>query len=364
MHRRFFKAGDGRHGGGNRGFGKTGQDVEIKVPVGTVVVQMDDTGRNQLLADLNESGNGVVVATGGRGGRGNVRFASSTNQTPRIAEKGAKGEEKTLILELKLIADVGIIGHPNVGKSTLLSVMSAARPKVADYPFTTLEPVLGVAEAGDTSFVVAEIPGLIRGAHSGKGLGYDFLRHAERTKALIHLVDGSAELPVENMGGINEELRLYDTALAGKKQIVVVNKIDIPEVESRLDEIEAQFEKVGIEPLFISAAARTNIDSLVGRIAAELQSIRRQERTEIVEPKKVFRLQPTVRTGDVRVKGNTFVIESPELERVIEAADLDDPEVMRQVKWYMARLHITSALEKAGIKPGRRVRCGKSEWEW
>lgn len=363
-HKKDFKAENGQNGMGNKKHGKRGKDVELTVPAGTVVICKNDTGADSVLADLSNQGERVVVAKGGRGGRGNARFAASTNQTPRIAEKGERGEEKIIILELKLIADVGIIGYPNAGKSTLLSVVSAARPKIASYPFTTLEPVLGVVEVGDTSFVMAEIPGLIDGAHLGRGLGHDFLRHTERTKMLIHLVDGSAESPVDSMKKVNEELRLFDSALAEKPQLVAVNKLDMPEVEARISEIEKSFADAGVTAMYISAATGAGVKELMDRAAAMLHSTAVQKGPEQAEPKKVFRPEPVDRHGKVRREGNTFIIESPELERIIEAADLDDPEVIRQIKWHMTRIRVSKALEKAGVKPGDRVRCGKLEWDW
>lgn len=363
-HKKSFKAEDGQRGKGSKKQGSRGQGIELTVPVGTMVYLKNEIGENSLLADLEGPGDMVVVAKGGKGGKGNARFATSTNQTPRIAEKGERGEEKQLPLELRLIADAGIIGYPNVGKSTLLSIVSAARPKIASYPFTTLEPVLGVVEISDTSFVMAEIPGLVDGAHLGKGLGHDFLRHTERTRMLIHLVDGSAESPVENMKKVNEELRLFDSSLAEKPQIVAVNKIDLPEVEDRVKQIKKDFSDIGVSPVFISAATGAGVKELLEKTAATLQSVSARRKAEEAVPQKVFRPQPAERAIIVRREGNTFIIDSPEIARIIEAADLGNPEVVRQIKWYMTKTGVTRALEKAGVKPGDPVRCGKLEWEW
>jgi len=218
-----LRAQSGRHGGSSNKTGSAGDPLVVEVPPGTVV---RDAGTDELLADLANEGQQVTAARGGRGGRGNARFASSTNQAPRIAERGEPGVERWLTLELKLIADVGIIGVPNAGKSTLLSVVSAARPKIADYPFTTLHPNLGVAALDDFStLVLADIPGLIEGAHAGAGLGHDFLRHIERTRVLIHMLDGAAEDPLEDWAKINQELALYNPVLADRPQIVVLNKM-------------------------------------------------------------------------------------------------------------------------------------------
>ncbi len=226
-----FKAGRGQHGQGSNRTGQTAEDLEIDVPIGTLVFEKDpESGDTRVLADLAEEGQRVLVAQGGRGGRGNARFVSSTNRAPRRTEPGHPGEERLLRLQLKLLADVGLVGFPNAGKSTLISRISAARPKIADYPFTTLQPNLGVVTLGDDrSFVVADVPGLIEGAHAGHGLGHQFLRHIERTKVLVHLVDvsgASGRDPVEDFDTINEELRLFDARVAAKPQIVAANKID------------------------------------------------------------------------------------------------------------------------------------------
>ncbi|MFC1875566.1 GTPase ObgE, partial [Chloroflexota bacterium] len=236
-----YRAGDGLDGKGQKKHGKNGADKELLVPVGTVVLLKVEEDGNTVLADLSEPGQRVVAAKGGGGGLGNVHFASSTNQTPRIAQRGESGEEKSITLELRLIADVGIIGYPNVGKSSLLATASAAKPKIAGYPFTTLEPVLGVVLVDHRSFVMAEIPGLIVGASLGRGLGHDFLRHVVRTKALIHLLDGGSAAPVEDMIQVNNELALFDSALAKKPQLVAVNKFDLPDVRARVKEMKESF---------------------------------------------------------------------------------------------------------------------------
>jgi GTP-binding protein len=229
------------------------------------------------------------VAKGGKGGRGNARFATSTNQAPQTAEEGREGEERSLILELKLIADVGVIGYPNVGKSTLLAAVSAAKPRIASYPFTTLEPVLGTVEVGRQGFVLAEIPGLIAGAHLGKGLGHDFLRHIVRTRVLIHLLDGSSASPAEDMAQVNTELSLFDSALAKKPQLVAINKIDLAPVEDRRNELEESFKAIGTEVFFISAVSGQGIPELMAAVAKVLQSA---PELKPVKRKKVFRPQP------------------------------------------------------------------------
>ena len=294
--KRFYMADNGREGEGKRKHGKKGKDLVVPVPVGTVVAHKTHIGGDVVIADLAEPGQQVVVAKGGKGGLGNAHFASATNQAPRIAQKGEAGEATSLILELRIIADVGIIGYPNTGKSTLLAAASAARPKIASYPFTTREPVLGAVERGSQLFVLAEIPGLIDGAHLGRGLGHDFLRHIERTRMLIHLIDGSSASPVDNMIKVNTELSLYDSALAQKPQLVVVNKIDLPEVRSRLAEIRAAFSQAGIKALFISAATGEGVAELMTdteKMLAQITPPRRGEGEE--PPMKVFRPQPQKR---------------------------------------------------------------------
>ncbi|MBC7239345.1 MAG: Obg family GTPase CgtA, partial [Chloroflexi bacterium] len=229
-HQRHFAAENGQHGMGKGMHGRDGADLYIEVPPGTTV---RDARTGELLGDLTRPGQELLVARGGRGGRGNEAFKSPTRQAPRFAEKGAPGEERTLRLELRLIADVGLVGKPNAGKSTLLSRVSAARPKIADYPFTTLTPNLGVVEAEGRTFVMADIPGLIEGAHAGAGLGLQFLRHVERTRLLVHLLDGSSPDPAADYAAINRELALYSEKLAAKPQIVVLNKLDLPEARAR-----------------------------------------------------------------------------------------------------------------------------------
>jgi len=287
--RRHFKAASGKNGGGKNKHGRKGESLTLTVPVGTVVSYKSQIGGDSLIADLAQSGQSVVVAKGGKGGRGNARFATSTNQAPQIAEEGTEGEENAIILELKLIADVGVIGYPNVGKSTLLAAVSAAKPKIASYPFTTLEPVLGMVEVGRQSFVLAEIPGLIDGAHLGKGLGHDFLRHIVRTRVLIHLLDGGSPSPAEAMAQVNTELSLFDSALAKKPQLVAVNKIDLPQVSARRDELEESFAAVGTRVFFVSAVSGQGIPELMAETVKMLQSA---PRPETGKRKKVFRPQP------------------------------------------------------------------------
>lgn len=287
--KRHYKADRGGDGRGKKKHGKKGEDRLLTVPVGTVVSYKSQIGDDSLIADLDLSGQRAVVAKGGKGGKGNAHFATSTNQAPRIAQEGEKGEENAIILELKLIADIGLIGYPNVGKSTLLGAVSAAKPKIAGYPFTTREPVLGMVEVGTRSFVLAEIPGLIDGAHLGKGLGHDFLRHIERTRGLIHLVDGGSLSPAEDMARVNTELGLFDSALGKKPQLVAVNKVDLPQVRARLAELKDSFNAVGIRVFFVSAASGEGLPELMVETEKMLQSA---PKPEAGKRKKVFRPQP------------------------------------------------------------------------
>ena len=362
--KRLFRAGDGKPGAGQKKHGRAGEDVIISVPSGTVIFPKTQIGGDMIIADLESPGQRTVVARGGRGGLGNVHFASSTNQTPQIAQKGDPGEECGLVLELKLIADIGIIGYPNVGKSTLITAVSAAHPKIAPYPFTTLEPVLGVAEVDGRSVVLAEIPGLVNEAHLGRGLGHEFLRHITRTRVLIHLVDGGSESPVEDMVRVNAELGLFDSELGKKPQLVAVNKVDLPEVESRRAEIGKAFKHVGISPLFIAAASGEGVPALLeGAVAMLAQVDTRREREERVVL-KVFHPQPRESGVKISRDGDIFVINAPELERITARVDIRRAAVYSQVRREIDRLGITQALSKAGAKPGDKVRCGDQKWDW
>jgi len=289
---KIYRAMTGKNGRGQKKHGQRGSDLMLAVPVGTVVSCETQIGGEAPMADLDHPGQQVVVARGGKGGLGNTHFASPTNQAPQIAQKGRAGEENSIILEMRLLADVGIVGYPNAGKSTLLAAASAARPKIASYPFTTREPVLGVVNVSQQSFVLAEIPGLIDGAHLGRGLGHDFLRHITRTRMLVHLIDGSSASPVEDMVRVNTELNLFDSALAQKPQIIAINKVDLPQVRARRAEIRDAFASAGTRTLFISAATGEGVAELMAEVTAVLQSVATGERPGQKPPVKVFRPQP------------------------------------------------------------------------
>ncbi|HEY7189708.1 MAG TPA: GTPase ObgE [Vicinamibacterales bacterium] len=275
-----FKAGRGRHGQGSNRTGHAADDLEIHVPIGTLVFE-NDGGARRLVADLARDGQRVLVARGGRGGRGNAQFVSSTNRAPRRTEPGEAGEERSLRLELKLLADVGLVGFPNAGKSTLISRISAARPKIADYPFTTLQPNLGVVSlSDDRSFVVADVPGLIKGAHEGHGLGDRFLRHVQRSKVLVHLVDvsgASGRDPVEDFDTIQDELRNFDPALAAKPQIVAANKIDALDEPTRLDALTRHVGRIGLPLFAISGVTGEGLSDLLEAMWREISAAREAE---------------------------------------------------------------------------------------
>ncbi len=273
-----YRAKRGEHGRGKDQHGKNSEHLLIPVPMGTIV---KDFETEEFLGDLTENNQELIVAKAGRGGKGNARFVSSTNQAPKEAEPGGEGEEKTLKLELKLLADVGLLGFPNAGKSTLISTISAARPKIADYPFTTLVPNLGVVSYGDgATFVLADIPGLIEGAHEGAGLGIQFLRHIERTKILIHLLDISPITnrdPIEDYETMNRELKAYSEELSKNPQILALNKIDITEVREDLEEIEKHFSKSGVKTFPISSATGEGTKELVWEVVRHLENLNKEE---------------------------------------------------------------------------------------
>ena len=367
------KAGSGVAGGGQQKHGAKGDDLVIKVPSGTVV---RDAETGELVADMVEAGQQVMVARGGRGGLGNVHFATPTNQAPREAQRGEPGQEVTLELELKLIADVGLVGFPNAGKSTLLSVVSAARPKIADYPFTTLVPNLGVVEVGDisrgsgVSFVMADIPGLIEGAAQGVGLGHEFLRHVERTRLLLHLVDGGApdRDPWDEFEAINRELHEYSEHLATRPQVLVFTKMDLPDAQSRWPAVRQRAEAAGIPARAISAATREGVDELMNYAAQRLQVLRAEEAEhaaaaarEAVGP--VLRPEPEDAYTIERTHEG-YVVRGRRVERLVAMTNPESEEGMARLEQQLRRLGVSQALEQAGVQPGDTVAFGKTTLEW
>jgi GTP-binding protein len=360
-HKRRFKADDGRAGGGNNRTGRSAEDLRIPVPAGTIVYD-EDQGR--ALGELIAPTDRLTVARGGRGGRGNARFATSRNQAPRMAEKGEPGEARRLRLELRLIADIGIVGVPNAGKSTLLAALTNARPRIADYPFTTLEPQLGVAELDDElALVLAEIPGLIEGAHAGAGLGAAFLKHTARTRALIHLLDGSASDPLADFAQVNTELELFDRRLAAKPQAVALNKIDLPEVRQRWPELQTAFRARGLEVVPISALARTGLRELL--LAAYRLAQTSEAAVPEVEELPVFRPEPN--GSDFRISraaDGTWRIEGSAIERAAEMTYWEYDEAVRRFQRLLQRLGVNESLREAGARDGDTVRIGEHELEW
>jgi len=355
-----FKAARGGHGSGKDQQGKSAEDYLVPVPRGTVVFDVE-TG--ELLADLTEPGERVVVAKGGRGGRGNAAFASPTHQAPRYAEHGEPGQERWIRLELKLIADVGVIGMPNAGKSTLLSVISAARPKIADYPFTTLQPNLGVVTLdGLQSYVVADLPGLIEGAAEGAGLGHQFLRHAERTRLLIHLLDGASEDPLADYEIINAELAQHSSALADKLQVVVLNKLDLPDAQARWETVQSAMRNLGVEALAISAATGQGVRELVVRTWDLLQSLPPPE--PIAEGPAIFRPAEREELFTIEREGATWRIRGVRVERIAAMTPFLVPDAAARFQRQLRAMGVVAALEAAGIEPGDTVRIGARELEW
>lgn len=359
-----FKAQNGENGSGSNCYGKSGESIYIKVPRGTII---KDAQTGQVVADLSEIGQQELVLPGGRGGKGNSHFATATRQAPHFAQGGEKGIEKELILELKLLADVGLLGFPSVGKSTLLSVVSSAKPKIAAYHFTTLEPNLGVVKTkhGD-SFVMADIPGIIEGASEGVGLGIQFLRHVERTRLLLHIIDVSGmegRNPVEDFYAINAELKKYSEKLAARKQIIVANKIDSMQDESLYKELEELAKKEGLEIYKISAATKQGVDELMDVVAKELKELPKEELIDY-EDRKVYTLEEEKEGFEITREKDMWVVDGPSVQRLMSRVNLEDNESMYYFQKNLDALGVNAALKKAGVKEGDTVRVVDWELEW
>jgi GTP-binding protein len=357
---RHFKAKTGGKGGGNRKKGRNGADVVVLLPPGTMVRR---EGTGDLVADMVQPGERVVLLQGGRGGRGNARFATSRNQAPRMAEKGEPGDSCWLNLELRLIADIGIVGLPNAGKSTLLAAVTRAQPKIAAYPFTTLAPNLGVADLdGEVSLVLADIPGLIEGAHKGLGLGTAFLRHIQRTRVLIHLVDGGAPDPLADFSQVNTELALFDPQLARKPQIVGINKIDLPDVKKRVPQIEGEFANKGYEVHAISGLARTGLRRLLYAAHGALQEA---EIEPVEEDVPEYRAEDELVEFEItRDPDGAWRVAGKAVERAAEMTYWEYDEAVRRFQRILDRMGIEDELRQAGAQPGDTVRIGDHELEW
>lgn len=356
-----FQAQNGKNGAKQNMTGHSGEDLVIQVPQGTLIF---DVTSGALIADLTQAGQTLVIAKGGKGGLGNSHFANSRNQTPRIAEHGEPSQERHLRLELKLVADVGIVGVPNAGKSTLLATVTNAKPKIADYPFTTLEPNLGVAAINDDdTLILADIPGLIEGAHMGVGLGHDFLKHIQRTRVLIHLLDGLAEDPVLDYAQINSELALFDPGLAEKPQIVALNKIDLPDVQERWPDISkrlvTQFKVVS--PLAVSAATGKDLKTLLYRAAELLKNL---PDVPVTKEIPVYRLEADPRQYSISHINDGWRVKGEAIERAAAMTYWEFPDSIQRFQRILHALEIDDALRKAGVQTGDSVFIGEYELEW
>lgn len=361
-HKTHFRAAKGGNGEGKKKQGRSGADLVIAVPPGTVV---HDAETGEPLADLLKAKDRFVIAQGGRGGRGNSAFASSTNQAPRISEKGEAGQTRWVTLELKLLADMGIIGIPNAGKSTFLSSITAARPKIADYPFTTLIPNLGVAIVDDREIVLADIPGLIEGAHMGAGLGDKFLRHIERTRVLIHLLDGSLDDPLSAFDTINNELAEHNQQLADKPQIVALNKMDLPQAQANWKRVHRAMAKKKIPAFAISAATGEGVQDLLRAAAQKLQEMPLEvAETGGAEALPVIRPKEDEDAFDVKREGHAFRIRGVKVQRVTAMTNFNEEQSVLRLHRIFKSMGVTDALERAGVKDGDYVRIGDVELEW
>lgn len=370
-YQRHYKAPKGERGQTKNRHGANAEDMFVRVPPGTLLID-DDT--KEVIADMTRHGQEVVVAKGGRGGRGNTRFATASNPAPDIAEKGEEGQERYVILELKVMADVGLVGFPSVGKSTLLSMVSAAQPKIGAYHFTTLTPNLGVVDVGDgRSFVMADLPGLIEGAHQGVGLGHEFLRHVERTKVIVHIVDMSGSEgrdPYDDWLKINEELKLYNAKLEQRPQLVVANKMDIPEAEEHLQEFRRKLEEEHgtAKVLPISAASRQGVQELIYKIADLLDSLPEEqaEEPEEVEERVVYTISKRADPKDftVRKENDVFVVESDTIEKTIKRMNLNSYDTAMRFARMLRLMGVDQALRDRGIEDGQTVRIGDFEFEF
>ncbi|WP_019907564.1 GTPase ObgE [Thermoanaerobacter indiensis] len=362
-YRKKYIAQNGENGRGKNQYGKNGEDLYIKVPVGTLIIN-DETG--EIIADLVKPNQKAIVLRGGKGGRGNTKFATSTLKTPRFAESGEKGKEMWVRLELKLLADVGLIGFPNAGKSTLLASCTRAKPKIANYPFTTLTPNLGVVEYKGKSFVMADIPGLIEGAHRGEGLGHDFLRHIERTKMLIHVVDVSGNErrdPIEDFEKINEELKLYSERLLTLPQIVAANKIDLQSGRENYPDFEKEIKKRGYDVYPISALTKEGIDKLLDKTIEILSSIPVEEIKEVPEV-IVYTPPEEEETLNIEVKDNTYYLSGTKIDKLLKRVNLQDEHSLRYFEMLLRKSGVIDALKEKGFKSGDTINVRDFEFEY
>lgn len=361
-YKKHYSAKTGENGGPCNRTGKSAEDLVIKVPPGTI---LKDARTGKVIADLTKTGEQYIAAKGGKGGRGNARFATSTRQIPRFAEQGEDGEEREIYLELKLLADVGLIGYPNVGKSTILSIMTSAKPKIADYHFTTIEPNLGVVMLDDgSSFVLADIPGLIEGAHEGIGLGHQFLRHIERTKVLVHVVDVSGiegRDPVRDFETINEELRQFNEKLSKRKQIVAANKTDLPNAEENFNRLKTKLSEKGYEVFPVCAATGEGLKELFYKVGELLRELPVEEET-ITEEDFIYEAKEEGWT--VKCEDGIFTVEGEVIKRVLRKVNFDDTESLQYFQRAIKKLGISDELDRMGIQEGDTVRIYDIEFEY
>ena len=363
-----FKAENGETGQGARKYGKSAEDLYIPVPIGTVI---KDAETNQVLADLSTPGQEALILKGGRGGLGNSHFATATRQAPRFAQDGEPGEEKELVLELKLLADVGLIGFPNVGKSTFLSKVTSATPKIANYHFTTIEPNLGVVTSkyGD-SFVIADIPGIIEGASDGVGLGIQFLRHIERTRLLLHFIDVSGTEgrdPVKDYQVINDELKDYSEKLSHRTQIIVANKSDIAQDDDNYKKLADIAEKNGQKIFKISAATGEGVEELMNYVSKTLKELPKEDLIDVATPsegEKVYRLETKKEPFEISKEKGVWIVKGEEVDRIIRKVNITDYESLFFLHRKLNELGLDKALKKAGIHDGDTVKIGNYEMEW
>ncbi len=359
-----FKAQNGENGSGSNKYGKAGEDLYIDVPIGTII---KDSQTGKVVADLSQEGQIELILKGGKGGKGNSHFATSTRQVPRFAQAGEEGEEKEVILELKLLADVGLLGFPNVGKSTFLASVTEAKPKIANYHFTTIEPNLGVVKTkSGESFVIADIPGIIEGASEGVGLGIQFLRHVERTRLLLHVIDVSGiegRNPVEDFYTINEELKKYSEKLSKRKQIIVANKIDIMQNDEGLRALEKLAQEQKIEMFKISGATGEGVTALLNRVTEVLKTLPKEELVENDE-RVIYTLEEDKDEFSIRKEGNVFVIEGKAINRLMGRINIDDNESMYYFQKNLKSMGIEDELKKQGIQEGDLVKVLNWTFEW
>ena len=368
FHRK-FTAKNGENGEYKNQYGRNAAPLYVNVPPGTIVT---DETTGEVLADLAEIDTEAVIVRGGRGGRGNAKFANAANRAPTFAEFGEPGESRKLVLELKLLADVGLVGYPSVGKSSLVASCSAARPEIADYHFTTLTPVLGVVQTDyEKSFVMADIPGLIEGAADGVGLGHDFLRHVERTRLILHIVDASGiegRDPVEDYYRINAELKKYSEKIASRTQILVANKMDLPEAAENLPRLEALAEKEGIRIFAVSAAARQGLKELIDYVGETLETLK-EEPQEKAEEVRVYEASFDAEADEdaVTITRNDradFIVSNKALEKLVAMTNFGNDEAVRRFQYIWRMKKIDALLKERGIKEGMTVHIGDMEFEY